>query len=59
MVFRSYDPDNGKLLWQLDVEKGRCSASPLAVGDRLYVGTQFRDRGGPDDGGGFMFWKSN
>ncbi len=53
--FRSYDPDTGELLWQLDMDKGRCSASPLAVGDRLYVGTQFRDRGGPDDGGGFMF----
>lgn len=55
MVYRSYDPDTGKLLWQLDMEKGRSSATPLAVGDRLYVGTEFRNRGGADDGGGFLF----
>ncbi len=54
-IFRSYDPDTGKLLWQLDMEKGRSSASPLAVGDRLYVGTELRNRGGSDDGGGFLF----
>jgi outer membrane protein assembly factor BamB len=54
-VFRSYDPNTGKLLWQLDMEKGRSSASPLAVGDRLYVGTELRNRGGSDDGGGFLF----
>jgi len=54
-VCRSYDPDTGKLLWLLDMEKGRSSATPLAVGDRLYVGTEFRNRGGADDGGGFLF----
>jgi outer membrane protein assembly factor BamB len=37
------------------MEKGRSSATPLAVGDRLYVGTEFRNRGGADDGGGFLF----
>lgn len=55
MVYRSYDPETGQLLWQLDMEKGRSSATPLAVGDRLYIGTEFRNRGGADDGGGFLF----
>lgn len=54
-VYRSYDPATGDLLWQLDMAGGRSSATPLAVGDRLYVGTEFRNRGGPDDGGGFLF----
>ena len=54
-VYRSYDPTSGKLLWELDMDKGRSSATPLAVGDRLYVGTEFRNRGGSDDGGGFLF----
>jgi outer membrane protein assembly factor BamB len=55
MVYRSHDPDTGKLLWQLDMAKGRSSATPLALGDRLYVGTEYRSRGGADDGGGFLF----
>lgn len=55
MTYRSYDPETGKLLWQLDMAKGRSSATPVADGDRLYVGTEFRNRGGPDDGGGFLF----
>ena len=54
-IYRSYDPATGELLWQLDMDKGRCSATPLAVGDRLYVGTELRNRGGSDDGGGFLF----
>jgi outer membrane protein assembly factor BamB len=54
-VYRSYDPVTGELLWELDMAKGRSSATPLAVGDRLYVGTEFRNRGGSDDGGGFLF----
>ena len=55
MVYRSYDPETGSLLWQLDMGKGRSGATPLAKGDRLYVGTEFRNRGGADDGGGFLF----
>jgi outer membrane protein assembly factor BamB len=55
MVYRSYDPETGELLWELNMEKGRSSATPLAVGDRLFVGTEFRNRGGADDGGGFLF----
>lgn len=54
-VVRSYDPESGELLWQLDMRGGRSSASPTADGDRLYVGTEMRNRGGPDDGGGFLF----
>lgn len=54
-VCRSYDPGTGSLLWQLDMEKGRSSATPLAVNDMLFVGTEFRNRGGTDDGGGFLF----
>ncbi len=55
MIYRSYDPQTGERLWQLDMEKGRSSATPIADGDRLYVGTEFRNRGGADDGGGFLF----
>ncbi|TWU29114.1 outer membrane protein assembly factor BamB family protein [Novipirellula artificiosorum] len=55
MVYRSYDLDTGELLWQLDMAKGRSSATPIAHGDRLFVGNEFRDRGGEDDGGGRLF----
>ena len=55
MVYRSYDPDTGALLWQLDMAKGRSSATPVAKGDRLYVGTELRTRGDEDDGGGYLF----
>ena len=33
---RSYDPASGQLLWEM-AASGRCSASPLAVGDLLVV----------------------
>lgn len=55
MVYRSYDPATGELLWQLDMNKGRSSATPVALKDRLFVGNEFRNRGGPDDGGGLLF----
>ena len=55
IVYRSYDPATGKLLWQLDMNKGRSSATPVAFGDRLYVGNELRNRGGADDGGGQLF----
>ena len=55
MVYRSYDPGTGKLLWTLDMNKGRSSATPVAIGDRLYVGNEFRNRGGEDDGGGRLY----
>ena len=52
---RSYDPKSGEVLWQLSMTGGRSSATPLAIGDRLYIGSEFRDRGGDDDGGGYLF----
>jgi outer membrane protein assembly factor BamB len=55
MVYRSYDPLTGELLWQLDMNKGRSSATPVADGDRLFVGNELRNRGGDDDGGGRLF----
>ena len=55
MVYRSYEPATGKLLWELDMSKGRSSATPVATKDHLYVGNEFRARGGADDGGGFLF----
>ncbi|MEL6104743.1 MAG: PQQ-binding-like beta-propeller repeat protein [Planctomycetota bacterium] len=55
MVYRSYDPETGQLLWQIDMDKGRSSATPVAVGDSLFVGNEFRNRGGPDDGGGRLY----
>lgn len=55
MIYRSYDPSTGELLWQLDMNKGRSSATPVAIGDRLYVGNEFRNRGGADDGGGRLY----
>lgn len=55
MIYRSYDPATGKLLWQIDMNKGRSSATPVAIGDRLFVGNEFRNRGGDDDGGGRLY----
>lgn len=55
MIYRSYDPETGNLLWQIDMNKGRSSASPVAVGDSLYIGNEFRNRGGADDGGGRLY----
>ncbi|MEM9586651.1 MAG: PQQ-binding-like beta-propeller repeat protein, partial [Planctomycetota bacterium] len=55
MVYRSHDPMTGDLLWELDMNKGRSSATPVAIGDRLYVGNEFRNRGGADDGGGRLY----
>lgn len=52
---RSYDPNTGDLLWEMDLTGGRSSATPLAIGDRLYIGTELRNRGGDDDGGGMLF----
>ncbi len=54
-VYRSYHPATGKLLWTLDMNKGRSSATPVAVGDRLFIGNELRNRGGDDDGGGRLY----
>lgn len=55
MMYRSYNPATGDLIWQLDMNQGRSSATPVAIGDRLYVGNEFRNRGGEDDGGGRLY----
>ncbi|MEO1525040.1 MAG: PQQ-binding-like beta-propeller repeat protein [Planctomycetota bacterium] len=55
MFYRSYDPETGDLLWQIDMNKGRSSATPVAVGDKLFIGNEFRNRGGADDGGGRLY----
>ncbi|MEM8679357.1 MAG: PQQ-binding-like beta-propeller repeat protein [Planctomycetota bacterium] len=55
MVYRAYDPATGEILWTLDMNKGRSSATPVAIEDRLYVGNEFRNRGGADDGGGRLY----
>jgi len=55
IIYHSYDPKTGKLLWKLDMNKGRSSATPIAIGDRLYIGNEFRNRGGEDDGGGRLY----
>lgn len=54
-VIRSYDPETGKQLWQLDNHGGRSSATPTADENVLYIGTEERNRGGYDDGGGVLF----
>ena len=52
---RGYDPADGKEVWALDVGGGQCSASPVADGERLYVGVGQGGGGfggGPKGGGG-------
>ncbi len=44
---RGYNPEDGKVVWELDVGGGQCSASPVGDFERLYVGV------GQGGGGGF------
>ena len=53
-VARGHDPETGKELWRLDMELGRHSATPAPAGGVLLIGTEYRDRGGSDDGGGYL-----
>jgi outer membrane protein assembly factor BamB len=39
---RSYNPENGDLLWELDMQGGRNITSPTAEGDILVVGNEER-----------------
>lgn len=49
---RSYDPATGKILWELALGGGRCSASPVGDEERMYVGVGGRGGfGGPPGGG--------
>ena len=53
-TFRGHDPATGEELWRLDMELGRHSSTPVPAGDVILVGTEYRDRGGDDDGGGYV-----
>jgi outer membrane protein assembly factor BamB len=46
---RGYDPATGKVVWELSVGGGQCSASPVGDADRLYFGL---GGGGGGPGGG-------
>ena len=41
-VVRSYDPNTGNLLWQVDISNGGLNATPTASGDLLIVGRSGR-----------------
>lgn len=43
---RSYNPETGDLLWELDILGGRNITSPTAAGDMLVVGNEPRRNGG-------------
>ncbi len=47
---RSYDPASGELLWMMDMQGGRASASPVGNSDTLFLGNERRR-----DGGGALF----
>ena len=47
---RSYDPATGELLWMMDMQGGRASASPVGNSDALFLGNERRS-----DGGGTLF----
>lgn len=49
-ISRSYDPETGALLWELNMGGGRDIASPVADNNMVYVGNEMRR-----DGGGFLF----
>jgi len=43
---RGYNPENGDLLWELDMQGGRNITSPTVDGDMLFVGNENRRNGG-------------
>ena len=43
---RAYNPDNGKLYWELNTGGGRSSASPTADGDMIFLGNEKRGSDG-------------
>jgi hypothetical protein len=46
---QGYDPETGKVIWEMSVGGGQCEASPVADEEQLYFGTS----AGPGGGGGF------
>ncbi len=57
---RSYQPEDGKVLWEMNMGGGRICATPVADAEMLYVGSEpgrgggmgGRPGGGPPGGGG-------
>ena len=49
---RSYNPADGKLLWEMNNGNGRCCATPVGDNELLYVGSS-PGMGGGGMGGGF------
>jgi len=47
---RSYDPENGTLLWELDMRGGRDISTPISTPDMIYICNEERS-----DGGGILF----
>lgn len=43
---RSYNPENGRLLWEIDMGGGRNITSPTAASDMIFVGNEKRSNGG-------------
>jgi outer membrane protein assembly factor BamB len=43
---RSYNPENGQLLWEIDMGGGRNITSPTADADMIFVGNEKRSNGG-------------
>lgn len=43
---RSYNPENGNLYWELDMQGGRNISSPTPVSDMLVIGNEKRSNGG-------------
>jgi outer membrane protein assembly factor BamB len=43
---RGYDPENGELYWELDMQGGRNITSPTTDGDMIFVGNEERRNGG-------------
>jgi outer membrane protein assembly factor BamB len=47
---RSYDPESGKLLWELDMKGGRDISTPISNEDMIFMCNEARS-----DGGGILF----
>ena len=46
LTTRSYNPENGQLLWELNMGGGRNITSPVTEGDMIFVGNEKRRDGG-------------
>lgn len=46
LKLRGYNPENGEVIWELDLHGGRNIASPVTDGDMLYIGNEKRRNGG-------------